>query len=215
MVKIQACIFSLMLASGAALAQESDKAPENDPAQAEQAETQQSNASGDGMSQEQANKEAQTEENQTEGTEDKSAKDASAEQQSADSTASGDMFMTKQTEDQIRSDQLVGSNIVNASDDKIGSISDLIMNQNGQVVGIVVGVGGFLGMGEKQVALSWDAVEITTAEDEASYQVKTSIEKKDLDNAEPYKTEEKQQQEQQEQKQKEKQQQRTEDPKEE
>lgn len=199
MLKVQACIFSLLLASGAALAQEGDKAPENDPAQAEQAETQQSNADGEGMSEEQANKEKQAEEKQ-------------ADQSSADSTASGDMFMTKQAEDQIRSDQLVGSNIVNASDDKIGSISDLIMDQEGQVVGIVVGVGGFLGMGEKQVALSWDAVEIAPAEDDASYQVKTSIEKEDLDNAEPYKTEEKQQQEQQEQKQKEQQQQQTQDP---
>ncbi|GAB2722515.1 PRC-barrel domain-containing protein [Halomonas garicola] len=205
MLKVQACIFSLLLVSGAALAQEGDKAPENDPAQAEQAEAQQSNADAEGMNQEQKSKEKKK-------AEEDQAEENQADQSSADSTASSDMFMAKQAEDQIRSDQLVGSNIVNASDDKIGSISDLIMDQEGQVVGIVVGVGGFLGMGEKQVALSWDAVEIAPAEDDASYQVKTSIDKEDLDNAEPYKTEEKQQQEQQEQKQKEQQQQQTQDP---
>lgn len=37
-------------------------------------------------------------------------------------------------------------------------MSDLIIDKDGQVVAVVVGVGGFLGMGEKNVAIPWDDV---------------------------------------------------------
>jgi hypothetical protein len=41
---------------------------------------------------------------------------------------------------------------------KIGSIDDVIVNDSGQVTGFIVGVGGFLGAGEKDVAVSFPAV---------------------------------------------------------
>jgi sporulation protein YlmC with PRC-barrel domain len=42
--------------------------------------------------------------------------------------------------------------------DKIGSIDDVIVSDNGQVTGFIVGVGGFLGAGEKDVAVPFNAV---------------------------------------------------------
>jgi sporulation protein YlmC with PRC-barrel domain len=42
--------------------------------------------------------------------------------------------------------------------DKIGSVDDVIVNDNGQVTGFMVGVGGFLGAGEKDVAVPFNAV---------------------------------------------------------
>jgi hypothetical protein len=42
--------------------------------------------------------------------------------------------------------------------DKIGTIDDVILGDNGQVTGLIVGVGGFLGAGEKDVAVAFDAV---------------------------------------------------------
>lgn len=99
---------------------------------------------------------------------------------------SSNTFMTEQTANQIRSEQLVGSDVVNIAEDKVGSISDLVMDKDGQVVGIVVGVGGFLGMGEKDVALSWNSVKITPDEDNDHYQVVTSLEKQDFENAIEY-----------------------------
>jgi sporulation protein YlmC with PRC-barrel domain len=41
---------------------------------------------------------------------------------------------------------------------KIGSIDDVIVTDNGQVTGFMVGVGGFLGAGEKDVAVPFTAV---------------------------------------------------------
>jgi sporulation protein YlmC with PRC-barrel domain len=42
--------------------------------------------------------------------------------------------------------------------DKIGTVDDVILGDNGQVTGLIIGVGGFLGAGEKDVAVKFDAV---------------------------------------------------------
>lgn len=127
------------------------------------------------------------------------AQDDAMEQQAANAS-SGGPFMTEQAGDQIRSDQLIGSDIVNMSEESIGKIDDLLLNQEGRVVGIIVGVGGFLGMGEKHVALAWEAIEITSDEEgSGTYQVRATVDKDALENAEAFKTEEKQQAEQQQQ----------------
>jgi len=56
----------------------------------------------------------------------------------------------------MRASGLIGAEITTTGDENVGEVSDLIIDQNGQVVAVVVGVGGFLGMGEKDVAISWD-----------------------------------------------------------
>lgn len=66
---------------------------------------------------------------------------------------------------------LIGSNVKTAGDEDIGSVSDLIIDENGQIVAIVVGVGGFLGMGEKDVAIGWDRVSQSGNFDEQELQV--------------------------------------------
>jgi sporulation protein YlmC with PRC-barrel domain len=43
--------------------------------------------------------------------------------------------------------------------DKIGGVDDVIVNDSGQVTGFIIGVGGFLGAGEKDVAVSFSAVQ--------------------------------------------------------
>jgi sporulation protein YlmC with PRC-barrel domain len=42
--------------------------------------------------------------------------------------------------------------------DKIGTVDDVVLGDNGQVTGLIIGVGGFLGAGEKDVAVAFDAV---------------------------------------------------------
>ncbi|QPH52302.1 PRC-barrel domain-containing protein [Pontivivens ytuae] len=49
--------------------------------------------------------------------------------------------------------------------DNIGEINDVIIAPNGQVAGVVLGVGGFLGMGEKSVALPMDQLRFVEGED--------------------------------------------------
>jgi sporulation protein YlmC with PRC-barrel domain len=45
----------------------------------------------------------------------------------------------------------------NAND--LGKINDLVLNQNGSIAAVIVGVGGFLGIGEKQVAVDYHALQ--------------------------------------------------------
>lgn len=47
----------------------------------------------------------------------------------------------------------------------LGKISDLVLDENGQVAAVVVGVGGFLGIGEKQVAVDFSALQFQIAAD--------------------------------------------------
>ena len=47
---------------------------------------------------------------------------------------------------------------VDPAKDKIGTVDDVIIGDNGQVAGLIIGVGGFLGAGEKDVGVPLNAV---------------------------------------------------------
>jgi sporulation protein YlmC with PRC-barrel domain len=59
-------------------------------------------------------------------------------------------------EGQWRSSKLIGVNVYNDNNEKIGEIEDLIVDKSGKVDNIILGVGGFLGMGEHYVAVTMD-----------------------------------------------------------
>ncbi|HTQ33043.1 MAG TPA: PRC-barrel domain-containing protein [Stellaceae bacterium] len=48
--------------------------------------------------------------------------------------------------------------VYDPSKNKIGSVDDVVVNDNGQITAFIVGVGGFLGVGEKDVAVPFTAV---------------------------------------------------------
>jgi sporulation protein YlmC with PRC-barrel domain len=55
-----------------------------------------------------------------------------------------------------RSSKLMGVNVYNDANEKIGDIQELILDKSGKVDHVVLGVGGFLGMGEHYVAVAFD-----------------------------------------------------------
>jgi PRC-barrel domain len=57
----------------------------------------------------------------------------------------------------VRAGSLLGVGVSNGYD-TVGEVSDLIVTEDGRVEAVVVEVGGFLGLGEKRVALTWDSV---------------------------------------------------------
>jgi sporulation protein YlmC with PRC-barrel domain len=65
------------------------------------------------------------------------------------------------TADQMASSKIVGKSVYNTNNEKIGEVNDLIVDSTGKVAGVVVGVGGFLGMGERNVALTYSSVKFT------------------------------------------------------
>jgi hypothetical protein len=55
-----------------------------------------------------------------------------------------------------RSSKLVGLNVYNDANESLGSISELLLDQTGKVQAAVIGVGGFLGVGERMVAIPYE-----------------------------------------------------------
>jgi sporulation protein YlmC with PRC-barrel domain len=53
-------------------------------------------------------------------------------------------------------------NVYDPSDNKIGEVMDVLVDHNGGISALIVGVGGFLGAGEKDVAVPFNAVQITS-----------------------------------------------------
>jgi len=58
-------------------------------------------------------------------------------------------------------DRLVGKAVRNPEGDKIGDIEAVYVTPNGQIDTVIIGVGGFLGMGERDVAVKWSDLKIT------------------------------------------------------
>jgi sporulation protein YlmC with PRC-barrel domain len=48
--------------------------------------------------------------------------------------------------------------VYDPSNNKIGSVEDVVVNESGQITAFIIGVGGFLGAGEKNVAVPFSAV---------------------------------------------------------
>jgi sporulation protein YlmC with PRC-barrel domain len=61
-----------------------------------------------------------------------------------------------------RASKVVGLNVYNANNDSLGSINDLLTDQSGNIKAVVVGVGGFLGVGEHLVAVPFDKIKFST-----------------------------------------------------
>ncbi len=61
-------------------------------------------------------------------------------------------------------DQPVFSSAGDDAED-IGNVSDLVFNEAGQLTAVVIGVGGFLGIGEKAVAVDFKSLQFTVAAD--------------------------------------------------
>ena len=55
-----------------------------------------------------------------------------------------------------RSSKLIGLDIYNRADEKLGDINEILLDKEGKVMAVVIGVGGFLGMGEHDIAVSMD-----------------------------------------------------------
>ena len=83
---------------------------------------------------------------------------------------------------------LIGQPVYAPDKAKIGNISDLILSKDGRTVeGYVIGVGGFLGIGEKSVALKMDKLKINTAAD-GTMELAMDMTKDELSNTPSFKS---------------------------
>lgn len=83
---------------------------------------------------------------------------ASAQTSTTTKATTAEGAATTHREGDWRASKLVGVNVYNNANEKIGDINDVILDKSGKVENVVLGVGGFLGMGEHYVAVSYDSL---------------------------------------------------------
>ncbi len=72
------------------------------------------------------------------------------------SAGSQQMFVPSQSEGELLASELEGVAVMNASEEELGNVQNVLMDDASRIRALVVGVGGFLGLGEKPVAVSYD-----------------------------------------------------------
>ncbi len=68
-------------------------------------------------------------------------------------------FVTDQARSELRASKFVGVDVYGSDDQKIGDVSEILMDALGNAKTVVIGVGGFLGIGEKTIALPFTSLE--------------------------------------------------------
>ncbi|MGE8941671.1 PRC-barrel domain-containing protein [Leptospira interrogans] len=76
----------------------------------------------------------------------------------ASASTTGDRFLSQQQPGQRLATDYMKKSIHGANNERIGDVNNLLLSEDGQIVAVLVGVGGFLGIGEKTVALPLSAL---------------------------------------------------------
>src|SRR5690606_19846163 len=87
--------------------------------------------------------------------------DKSASAPASQSTA---QFINSQRQDQYLASNFKGTDVIGADNEKIGDVNDVLFDKNGKVEAYVISVGGFLGMGAKDVALAPSSFEVVAGD---------------------------------------------------
>ena len=90
------------------------------------------------------------------------AANAQANSQANSQAPAGVTFVTSQAVTQWRAPKLVGVAVYGPDDKQIGKIRDVLIDHDGAAQTVVIGVGGFLGFGTKDVAVPFAAIQWRT-----------------------------------------------------
>jgi hypothetical protein len=98
-------------------------------------------------------------------------------------------FVTKQSADQHLASKFTGTDVIGADEAKIGDVRDVLFDKDHKIVAFIVGVGGFLGIGQKDVAIDPASFQAVPGKDASDMKLRLSMTKEELKNAatfEPY-----------------------------
>ena len=83
--------------------------------------------------------------------------------------AESDQIVREQAENELRVDWITGTTVTATDGDSIGNINDLIIDgETGGMQAAILSVGGFLGIGAKQIAVPWEELQINYDANEIS-----------------------------------------------
>jgi hypothetical protein len=106
---------------------------------------------------------------------------------SADKASAGKAeFVNAQKPDQWMASKFKGTDVLGSDNQKIGDVSDILFDKSGKIEAYVISVGGFLGMGAKEVALAPAAFEVVPGDNGGAPKLKTAMTKDELKNAQNF-----------------------------
>ena len=96
-------------------------------------------------------------------------------------------LIAAQMADEWLASKFKGTDVIGLDGTKIGSVDDLLFDRSGTIKAIVVGVGGFLGIGAKDVALGFKEFQVVAGKDGNADQLKLGMTKEELTAAAEFK----------------------------
>jgi hypothetical protein len=96
-------------------------------------------------------------------------------------------FVTQQASDQWLATKFKGTDVIGSNNEKIGDVNDILFDRGGKVLAYVIGVGGFLGIGSKDVALAPEAFQVESTTDRDELKLKLAMTRDELKNAPEFK----------------------------
>jgi sporulation protein YlmC with PRC-barrel domain len=95
-------------------------------------------------------------------------------------------FVTAQKPDQWLASKFKGTDVLGADNQKIGDVSDILFDKTGKVEAFVVSVGGFLGVGSKEVALAPSSFDVVPGQNGSADKLKLATTKDELQKAQNF-----------------------------
>jgi sporulation protein YlmC with PRC-barrel domain len=95
-------------------------------------------------------------------------------------------FVTAQKPDQWLATKFKGTDVLGSDNQKIGDVSDILFDKTGKVEAFVISVGGFLGMGSKEVALAPSSFDVVPGQNGSADKLKLSATKDELKQAQNF-----------------------------
>jgi sporulation protein YlmC with PRC-barrel domain len=89
---------------------------------------------------------------------------------------------TAEAIDAVPADDLIGRTVIGADGESLGEVNNILLSPSGEIERVVVGSGGVLGIGEREVAIPWSETEASPNDE----QVRVTMTKKDFEGAPEY-----------------------------
>jgi sporulation protein YlmC with PRC-barrel domain len=101
--------------------------------------------------------------------------------------SSGKMnFVSSQKPDQWLATKFKGTDVLGSDNEKIGDVSDILFDKTGKVDAFIISVGGFLGVGSKEVALAPSSFDVVPGQNGSSDKLKIAATKDQLKDAQNF-----------------------------
>jgi sporulation protein YlmC with PRC-barrel domain len=101
----------------------------------------------------------------------------------AGTTGPAETIIPEQAETELLAEDLMGTDVFGPDGEKVGAVEDLILDEQQKITGVVVGVGGFLGIGKKEVGLDWEQAKLVESADAGTKTIMIGLTKAELEAA--------------------------------